>query len=67
MITNGKWLKTASVQDEELLEGETITDPGSFVSRIKETGRLRTSSHLSRDYLTRLRSIDIIWNGIMLP
>jgi hypothetical protein len=38
VITNGKWLKTASIQDEELLEGETITDPGLVVLRIKETG-----------------------------
>jgi hypothetical protein len=37
IITSGKWLKTAFFQDEELLEGETITDPGSFVRRLKGT------------------------------
>lgn len=37
VITTGKWLKMAAVQDEELVEGETVADPKSFVSRLKET------------------------------
>ena len=38
VITNGKWLKTAVVHDEELLEDETLTDPQSFVSQLKRAG-----------------------------
>ena len=38
VITTGKWLKTVAVQDEDLIEGETIADPESFVSQLKETG-----------------------------
>jgi len=37
VITGGTWLKTASVQDEDLLEGETIANPTSFVLRLTET------------------------------
>ena len=38
VLTSGKWLPIAAVHDEELVEGETVTDPESFVSRLKETG-----------------------------
>lgn len=38
VISNGKWLKLARVQDEELVEGETIPDPESFVSQLKKAG-----------------------------
>src|SRR5207244_8215964 len=37
VITTGRWLKIASVQDEDLLEGETVADPVSFVLQLKET------------------------------
>jgi hypothetical protein len=37
VITTGKWLKIAAVQDEELVEGEMLTDPGSFVQQLKKT------------------------------
>ena len=37
VIMSGKWIKKASVQDEDLLEGETVTDPASFVQRLKQT------------------------------
>jgi Acetyltransferase (GNAT) family len=37
VITTGKWLKIASVQDEDLVEGETIPDPSSFVLRLGES------------------------------
>jgi Acetyltransferase (GNAT) family len=36
-ITAGKWLKIASVWDEDLLEGETVADPTSFVLQLKKT------------------------------
>lgn len=32
------WLKLAGVQDEDWIEGETFSDPASFVSQLKETG-----------------------------
>jgi hypothetical protein len=35
VITTGKWIKTATIQDEELVEGEMIADPDEFVSRLK--------------------------------
>lgn len=38
VITNGKWLKTAVVHDEDLLEDETLTDPVSFASQLKGAG-----------------------------
>ena len=38
VITRGKLLKVAAVHDEELLEGETVSDPESFVLHLRETG-----------------------------
>src|SRR5215469_15080400 len=35
VISSGKWLKTAAVHDEELLEDETLTDAEAFVSQLK--------------------------------
>lgn len=37
VLTSGKWLKVAVVQDEELVEGQLVADPDSFVSQLKET------------------------------
>ena len=38
VITSGKWLKIASIHDEELLEGECVTDPETFVRELKHSG-----------------------------
>ena len=38
VITGGKWLKTAVIHDEELLEDETLTDADSFISQLKRSG-----------------------------
>jgi hypothetical protein len=38
VITKGRWLKVATVHDEELVEGEILGDPESFVSKLKESG-----------------------------
>jgi len=38
VISSGKWLKSAVIHDEELIEGETVADPESFLSRLKQTG-----------------------------
>ena len=38
VITTGKWLKIAAVREEELIEGDTIVEPESFISRFKSSG-----------------------------
>lgn len=38
IITTGKWIKIAAVEDEELIEGETVADPELFVSRLRQSG-----------------------------
>jgi len=38
VISTGKWLKTAVLRDEELIEGEAVPDPGSFISQLKQKG-----------------------------
>jgi hypothetical protein len=38
VLQSGKWLAIAAIQDEELTEGETITDPQSFISQLKKSG-----------------------------
>jgi hypothetical protein len=37
VVTTGQWLKTATVRDEELVQGETIANPESFVAQLKKT------------------------------
>jgi len=38
VLATGSWLRVASIQDEELVEGETITDPKRFISQIQASG-----------------------------
>jgi hypothetical protein len=38
VITSGKWLRIACVQDEDMLEGETVANPSSFVQQLRESG-----------------------------
>lgn len=38
IITTGKWLKMATIMDDELLEGATVSDPGLFVARLMRAG-----------------------------
>lgn len=35
VMTGGSWLKTASVMDEEFLEGEVIRDPEDFIRQLR--------------------------------
>jgi len=35
IVVTGKWLKIASVRDEELIEGEIVRDPQRFISELK--------------------------------
>ncbi len=37
VISTGKWLKMAAFRDEDMLEGGTLKDPGSFISQLKQT------------------------------
>jgi hypothetical protein len=37
VIISGTWLKTASVHDEDLLEGETIANPNYFVRYLRQS------------------------------
>jgi hypothetical protein len=41
VAVTGRWLRTAAVKDEDLVEGEVIADPDSFVARLKAS-RLRS-------------------------
>lgn len=38
VISHGKWIRIASVRDEELLEGDTVAATTSFVSELKRSG-----------------------------
>jgi len=38
VITKGGWLKIATVQDEDMLEGQSVEDPNSFVGQLKKSG-----------------------------
>src|SRR3984885_6603936 len=38
VLRSGRLLKIALPQDEELIEGETVRDPQSFVSQLKASG-----------------------------
>ena len=38
VVTVGKWLRTAIVRDEDLIEGDTITDSVRFVSSLQASG-----------------------------
>ena len=38
VITTGRWIKTALVMDEEMVEGETVEDPESFRYLLKYSG-----------------------------
>lgn len=38
VITTGRWIRIAAVQDEELVEGDAIVDPKTFVAALKTSG-----------------------------
>lgn len=38
LVITGRWLKTASIVDESLLEGETFPDPELFVKTFRQSG-----------------------------
>lgn len=38
VFTSAKWLKMAVLHDEELIEGEAVSDPQDFISKLKASG-----------------------------
>jgi hypothetical protein len=38
VINSGRWLKLATIQDEDLVEGEMVADPESFAAQLKKSG-----------------------------
>jgi hypothetical protein len=38
VITKGGWVKTASIHDEQVMVGELVKDPKSFVAQLKKSG-----------------------------
>ena len=38
VVVTGRWLRVASVQDEEVLEGDIVDSPESFVERLRQDG-----------------------------
>src|SRR5437016_14607985 len=37
VVVTGKWIKTAQVKDDELVEGVPVEDPESFITKLKES------------------------------
>ena len=37
VVVTGKWIRTAQVKDEEVVEGVTVEDPDSFITKLKES------------------------------
>jgi hypothetical protein len=37
VIVTGKWIRTAEIKDEAVMEGVTIEDPNSFIAKLKES------------------------------
>jgi hypothetical protein len=37
VIVTGKWIRTAEIKDEAVMEGVTIEDPDSFITKLKES------------------------------
>lgn len=38
VVVIGKWIKTAQVKDEEVVQGPSVEDPESFITKLKERG-----------------------------
>src|SRR5438067_265430 len=37
VVVTGKWIRTAQVKDEEVVEGVIVVDPESFITKLKES------------------------------
>jgi len=38
IVVTGRWIRIAAIQDEEWLEGDTISDPEACIAKLKEAG-----------------------------
>ena len=38
VIVTGEWIRTAEIKDEGVVEGVTVEDPESFITKLKESG-----------------------------
>lgn len=38
VIASGKWLRIATVEDEDFVEGDAVRDPRSFIAKLKRSG-----------------------------
>ena len=37
VVVTGRWIRTARVRDEDVVEGVTVKDPGLFITKLKES------------------------------
>jgi hypothetical protein len=37
VVVTGKWIRTAQIKDEEVVEGVTVEDPESFIAKLRES------------------------------
>lgn len=37
VIATGRWLRTAAVRDEDLIEGDTVADPARFIQQLRKS------------------------------
>ena len=66
VIISGKWLRIAAAHDEELIEGEIVSDPKSFVSQLEMSGLDATYLHFLRSLGIRLLNAITTWSKIIL-
>lgn len=38
VLSRGKWIKTAAIRDQDVVEGELVKDPAAFVAALKKSG-----------------------------
>src|SRR6516162_2765690 len=51
VVLTGRWIKTASVKDEELYEGKGVENPEQFINEVKKSG-------IKADILTFAQSLE---------
>ena len=58
VVVTGKWIKTAQIKDEELVEGVPVEDPESFITKLKESELKAESLRLCKGHLRSHQSTD---------
>ncbi|MGB6546642.1 MAG: hypothetical protein WBE97_13570 [Candidatus Acidiferrales bacterium] len=66
VITSGKFLAIASVHDEELIEGETVRHPNSFISELKNSGLKADIFTFAQNLpdTSRKYTYDLAWDNV---